>query len=306
MEQQPNAGDQLPIRHEVPVFSGPLDQITAYFDGVFAAADARGTDVPTEEIQAVAHVLAGLLEPDSATERFAANGVIADADALRTEYRQVQQRFSTTTPQINTWIDRLERHLAAEEQDQEATAAEAPEPRRYRPRVYLADQTNRPQGLVHGHWLDAARDAGELDSMIAAVLHRTPADSTHAWTVQATRDFAGLDLHGCTDTALISRLARGVAEHGAAYAAYVGIVGTNDPEMLDKFTDLYVGSYDSPEAWACAVADDLDWHAQLDREITDPMLRRYVVIDYAKVAREGAQSWDVVTGHDGRTHVFLR
>jgi antirestriction protein len=190
-------------------------------------------------------------------------------------------------------------HLA----HRQATHPQEPEYREaghgYRPRIYVADQTNHDQGLVHGYWLDAARGRDELDADITATRIR-------AWTVQASKDFAGLDVHGFTDTVLISRLARGVAEHGAAYAAYVAIVGTNDTEILDKFTDLYVGSYDNTEAWARAVADDLDWHQQLDREITDPMLRRYVVIDYAKLAREGAQGWDVVTGHDGRTHVFLR
>jgi hypothetical protein len=84
------------------------------------------------------------------------------------------------------------------------------------------------------------------------------------------------------------------------------MVGTQDRDQLARFDDFYVGSYDSPEAWAREVADDLSWPEQLDREIADPFLRRYVVIDYAKVAREGAEGWDVLTGSDGRTHVFLR
>jgi hypothetical protein len=84
------------------------------------------------------------------------------------------------------------------------------------------------------------------------------------------------------------------------------MVGTRDHDQLARFEDLYVGSYDDPEAWARAVADDLNWHDQLDREITDPFLRSYVIIDYAKVAREGAAGWDVLRGIDGRTHVFLR
>lgn len=92
----------------------------------------------------------------------------------------------------------------------------------------------------------------------------------------------------------------------AAIAAWAELIGSSDPDQLDRFEDFYVGSYDSPEAWGRAVAEDLDWHGQLDREITDPMLRSYVTIDYPKMAREGAQGWDVVQGSDGRTHVFLR
>lgn len=177
--------------------------------------------------------------------------------------------------------------------------AEQREQHQYRPRVYVANQASREQGFVHGYWLDADRDADELAADITATGLRD-------WTVQASEDFAGVDIHGCTDPALITRLARGVANHGAAYAVYAEFVGTHDPDLLDKFTDFYVGSYDNAEAWARAVAEDLDWHGQLDREITDPMLRRYVAIDYAKVAREGAEGWDVVTGADDRVHVFLR
>ncbi|MGH3631365.1 MAG: hypothetical protein ACRDRL_28490, partial [Sciscionella sp.] len=52
----------------------------------------------------------------------------------------------------------------------------------------------------------------------------------------------------------------------------------------------HVGSYDSPEAWARAVGEDLQWEAHLD-QVVDPMLRPHVAIDYAHVAREARQSW---------------
>jgi hypothetical protein len=92
----------------------------------------------------------------------------------------------------------------------------------------------------------------------------------------------------------------------AAIAAWAELIGSSDPDQLERFEDFYVGSYDSAEAWARAMAEDLDWPAQLDREVTDPFLRRYLAIDYTRMAREGAQGWDVVQGSDGRTHVFFR
>ena len=54
------------------------------------------------------------------------------------------------------------------------------------------------------------------------------------------------------------------------------------------------------------MADDLDWPRLLDEAIPDVMLRRYVVIDYAALARDGASAWDLVEGNDGRTYVFMR
>ncbi|MBX7268793.1 antirestriction protein ArdA [Micromonospora sp. Llam7] len=94
------------------------------------------------------------------------------------------------------------------------------------------------------------------------------------------------------------------AERHAARAAFEELVG-DDQEALAKFDELYVGTYDSPEAWARAVGEDLDWEAQLDR-VVDPMLRPYVRIDYAKFAQEQRYAWDVMQGSDGKTHVFMR
>jgi hypothetical protein len=53
------------------------------------------------------------------------------------------------------------------------------------------------------------------------------------------------------------------------------------------------------------VADDLGWQKQKER-ITDPLLQPYVTLDYAAMAEDAAQSWDAVTGVDGRLHVFMR
>jgi antirestriction protein len=176
----------------------------------------------------------------------------------------------------------------------------------YQPRVYVSDLSSHRQGLIHGIWLDANQEPADLDTAITTHLRRSPVAGTATWAVQASHGFAGLDLHGFRDTALISRLGRGVAEHGAAYAAWVGIVGTEDRDLLDTFTDYHVGSYDSRDAWARTIGEDLEWHRQLDHAVTDPLLRRCLIIDYAKVAREAAHGWDVLEGHDGRVHVFLR
>lgn len=82
-------------------------------------------------------------------------------------------------------------------------------------------------------------------------------------------------------------------------------MGTNDRDMLERFEDFYIGSYDSPEASARSVGEDLEWDAHLD-QVVDPMLRPYLRIDYAKFAQEQRHAWDVVQGSDGRTHVFMR
>ena len=179
------------------------------------------------------------------------------------------------------------------------------ERQQYAPRVYAADMASAQRGISHGLWIDANQTADELDTDIAAMLASSPTSGATDWAIQATAEFAGLNLQGYTDTLLIAQLAKGVAEHGAAYSTWVAITGTDDREQLSKFSDLYVGSYDSREAWMREAADDLDWPAQRAR-ITDPLLQPYVTLDYAAMAEDAAQTWDAVTGIDGRLYVFMR
>jgi antirestriction protein len=173
------------------------------------------------------------------------------------------------------------------------------------PRIQVVDTASHERGIRHGLWIEAYQEPDELEADIQAMLESSPTPEATAWAILATEGFAGLDLRGYTDTNLIAQLAKGVAEHGAAYAAWVGLTGTDDRELLDRFADFYISSYDSPEAWAAEVANDLEWPQQLDNAL-DPMLRRYVVIDYTSFVRDARRTWDVVEGTDGKTHVFMR
>ncbi|MGH3992463.1 MAG: antirestriction protein ArdA [Pseudonocardiaceae bacterium] len=173
------------------------------------------------------------------------------------------------------------------------------------PRIYVADTTSAQRGISHGLWIDADQEPNELDDDVAAMLASSPTPDATEWAVQATEDFAGLDLHDYTDTTLISLLAKGVAEHGFAYSAWVAINGTDDRVVLERFNDFYVGSYENAEAWMREVADDLGWQKQRGR-IMDPLLQPYVTLDYAAMAEDAARSWDTVTGIDGRLYVFMR
>jgi antirestriction protein len=167
----------------------------------------------------------------------------------------------------------------------------------------VVDVASQQRGRQHGVWIDANQTAEDLKVVITTAL--TDSTETPEWAIQACEAFSGLDVNGFTDLELVAQLARGVAEHGAAYAVFVQIVGTADRDQLDKFDDFYVGSYDSPEAWARGVGEDLEWDDHLD-QVVDPMLRPYLTIDYARFARDQRHAWDVLEGVDGRTHVFMR
>ncbi|OXM65341.1 antirestriction protein ArdA [Amycolatopsis vastitatis] len=173
------------------------------------------------------------------------------------------------------------------------------------PRIYVADLASTERGIEHGLWIDADQSASEIDADIEAMLASSPVPGAKLWTIRSAEDFDGIDLSTVTDSAVIMDLARGLIEHGRAFAAWARFVG-NDRTRITEFRDSYTGSYQSQEAWAWALVENLGWHQELDRRITDTLIRPYVVFDYEAVAQDASASWHVLTDPDGTVHVFAR
>jgi hypothetical protein len=95
----------------VPIDGSPLEQVSAYLRIAFAEADARGEAITDEDAQVVASLLAPLAGADSQLARFALTGN-ADLGALHDECRRLQGH-ARQTPDVETWLQRLEAHLAA-------------------------------------------------------------------------------------------------------------------------------------------------------------------------------------------------
>ncbi len=96
---------------EIPIWGTPLEQVSAYFEMKFAAADVRGEAISREDAQAIATVLAASLPDNSAMSSFASNGD-ADLDALQAECELLANQ-PWDVPAISAWISRLQQHLAS-------------------------------------------------------------------------------------------------------------------------------------------------------------------------------------------------
>jgi antirestriction protein len=173
--------------------------------------------------------------------------------------------------------------------------------RRYVPHLYAADLASLERGIRHGLWIDADQDSDDLDADIAAMLDSSPTVGADAWAIHGTQDFAGMALSGQQDTALISRLARGVVHHGEAFAVYADWRGT-DAQQLSQFSDHYLGTYANLEAWGRAALNELQWPEQI-RQRLDPEMTPYVRLDYGAWAKDASRDVYVAHGSEG-IHVF--
>lgn len=298
MERQPRPHHEGGEHHHEPHEFTPAERIEL---GITAAkADELVIDDYTA--RAIAARLSSAKTP--MLDRFVQTGHIEDET-----FKEIglMRHDPGTSEQEVRWITWLGGYwLDVNHRREQAERAETEQPPQYDPRVFVTDLDSLQRTIHHGVWVDANQAPADLKADVTAMLDSSPTVGATRWAVGAAKDFAGLDLTGVTDMALISRLAGGVEEHGVAYSAWVAVVGMNDAQQLDKFDDFYVGSYDSREAWMREIAEDLGWANHLDRAV-DPMLRPFLRIDYQLMAESPlTEGWDAVRGHDGRTYVFLR
>lgn len=180
---------------------------------------------------------------------------------------------------------------------------------RPQPAIYVASLADYVNGHLHGVWLDAARDPDEIHADIAAMLTRSREPNAEEFAIHDYEQFGRLRVNEYDSIERVSRIARGIAEHGYAYAAWADALDDDlddiDPESeTAAFHEAYLGHYNSITDYAEQLADDLGYPQELD---TLPKhVRRYTHIDYAAMAHDLEAGGDIATidNPDGGVWIF--
>lgn len=171
------------------------------------------------------------------------------------------------------------------------------------PRIYAASLSDYNAGRLHGAWIDADAEPEALGNDIAAMLVRSPTPGAEEWAIHDHEGFGPLRLGEYEDLDTVSQIGQGIAEHGSAYAHWAAICGTSDREELARFEDVYLGHWESVEAYAEELLDDLGIDDVIVRAVPDH-LRAYVKVDVEGFARDLEYSGDV-TSSEGDDGVYL-
>lgn len=177
-----------------------------------------------------------------------------------------------------------------------------------RPRIWVASLPDYNNSVLHGSWLDATREPDEIQADIQAMLAASPwtartGEPAEEWGIFDTDNFGACRIDQHEDLDWVSAVAQGIAEHGPAFAAWADVV--EDPQLLAGFEEAYLGEYDSLEAYAEQLIDDLGYDELLD-QVLPPGLRAYVDINIAGYARDMSLSGEVQKYHrpDGGVWLF--
>lgn len=162
------------------------------------------------------------------------------------------------------------------------------------PKIYVACLAAYNNGRLHGAWIDASQGAESIHEDIQKMLKSSPEPLAEEWAIHDYEGFEGLQISEYESIEDVARYAQLIEDHGEAYAAYAGYIGT-EYATKEGFEEAYQGEWDSEEAFAENLADET-------MEIPEH-LQYY--IDYEKFSRDlFINDYFSSQGDSGQIYVF--
>ena len=163
--------------------------------------------------------------------------------------------------------------------------------REERPRIYVASLSDYNAGILHGDWIRADQELDELNEAVQAMLERSPTPGAEEYAIHDFEGFGNYRPGEYDSLDWISRVARGIVEHGPAFGAWAE-QSNHDEDDLARFEDAYLGEWSSVEKYAEELLDDLGYLRAVDDAVPE-MLQPYVRIDIDAFASDLELSGDL-------------
>lgn len=185
--------------------------------------------------------------------------------------------------------------------DQEASRERQPN---RNPRIWIGSLADYNNGVLHGDWVDAAVDEEDLITAAHRILASSETPDAEEYAIFDYDDFGDFKVEQYEQLSLVARVARGIHEHGDAFAAWAQL-HDGEPDMLDAFEDSYLGEYDTPEDWAREITDESNIEQRIQEAFGDG-LAGYIRFDADAFARDAWMDGSIYVAHrdDGGCWVF--
>ncbi len=176
------------------------------------------------------------------------------------------------------------------------------------PRIWVGAWADYNNGSLHGAWLDAAREPAEIEADIQTMLAASPwtaqtGEPAEDWGIFDFDNFGNCRIGEQENLDWISQVAKGIAEHGLAFAAWADVM--EEEEHLAGFSTAYLGRYDNLHAYIEQLINDLGYDELLDKAVP-ASIRPYVKIDITATANDLLLGGDLyaLPADDGGVWVF--
>ena len=154
------------------------------------------------------------------------------------------------------------------------------------PRIYVASLSDYNAGVLHGVWINAADELDEIQSQVETMLADSPTtkrygDIAEEYAIHDYEHFGSVRVDENEPLDRVHRLARGIEEHGDAFAAWWDYERRDDQDWGDiesQFQLDFLGEFDSLESFGEQLLGDMGF--DLDEiEAIPEGLRPYVTFD---------------------------
>ncbi|WP_329051239.1 antirestriction protein ArdA [Amycolatopsis sp. NBC_01488] len=214
-----------------------------------------------------------------------------DDHALEVQWSAIETEYSTY-------------HAERDAYEQANTEADA-SPSGHSPRIWVGSLADYNSGRLHGVWMDATLEPDELQAATQFMLRNGYTPDAEEWAIFDYEDFAGYSVGEYDSFDTVSRVARGLAQHGQAYTKWVEHVGIDSTELLtdEHFLDHYHGEWESAEEYVEHLLSETDAYDFM--QFVPESIRHYVSVDVEAYARDMQSEGLLVEElHHGRVAVF--
>ncbi len=170
---------------------------------------------------------------------------------------------------------------------------------RRNPRIYFTAGLPLRAELTDGAWIDMARPSEAIYDELYAVFGEDETygpEGVYIWDHDGFGVFGvstgALGLEGTDSIELLAQVARGIAEHGPAFAVWAS-VHEEDPRLFGHFATAYKGHHENMAAYVRQLFEPLKIE-ELLRGAAPEGLQGYVRIDYGALGEEMERQNDVV------------
>lgn len=174
------------------------------------------------------------------------------------------------------------------------------QPKPETPKIYVASLSDYNDGRLHGRWIEAHQEPEQLHQSVQDMLNDSPMQLAEEWAIHDYEGFGSVYLSEYESLETISRLAKGVVEHGVSFAAWAAYNGLDDEQAQEQFNDAFLGRYDSLRDYANQFADELG----LIERFVPNWARTYLQIDVDRISRDLEASLVVIDDPKGGIFVF--
>ncbi len=171
------------------------------------------------------------------------------------------------------------------------------------PRICVASLSDYNAGILHGAWIAADQTTEELFEEVQAMLDRSPTPGAEEFAIHDFEGFGQYEVGEYDSLDWISTIARGIGEHGLAFAAWVESCD-RDADRVAQFEEAYRGDWETVEAYAEELLSDLGYEQVIDAAAPE-WLQPYVQFNMEAFARDLELNGDIVAvKHVGGVWIF--